>query len=49
MKVLEGVTQAGLGKVWLAGKEIKPEWQMKRDLLPPTFKNRWSDIPIARI
>ena len=29
MKVLDGINQSGLGKVWFAGRGIAPEWQMK--------------------
>lgn len=49
MKILDGINQSGLGKVWFAGRGIVPEWQMKRELLSPAYTTRWSDIPVARI
>ncbi|SPX51718.1 UmuC [Klebsiella pneumoniae] len=35
MKVLDGINNSGLGKIWFAGRGIAPEWQMKRDFLFP--------------
>ncbi len=33
MRVLDGINNSGLGKVWFAGRGIAPSWQMKRDML----------------
>ncbi|HHC4166355.1 TPA: DUF4113 domain-containing protein, partial [Klebsiella pneumoniae] len=49
MKVLDGINNSGLGKVWFAGRGIAPSWQMKRDMLSPAYTTRWRDIPVARI
>ena len=49
MKVLDGINHSGLGKVWFAGRGIAPEWQMKRDMLSPSYTTRWSDLPEATI
>ncbi|WP_435956158.1 Y-family DNA polymerase [Dryocola sp. BD626] len=49
MKVLDGINHSGLGKVWFAGRGIAPEWQMKRDMLSPSYTTRWSDLPVATI
>ncbi|HBU4937140.1 TPA: DUF4113 domain-containing protein, partial [Klebsiella pneumoniae] len=49
MRVLDGINNSGLGKVWFAGRGIAPSWQMKRDMLSPAYTTRWKDIPIARI
>jgi DNA polymerase V len=48
MKVLDGINHSGLGKVWFAGRGL-PEWQMKRDMLSPSYTTRWSDLPEATI
>ncbi|EBP9405952.1 translesion error-prone DNA polymerase V subunit UmuC, partial [Salmonella enterica] len=47
MKVLDRINHSGKGKIWLAGRGIAPEWQMKRDMLSPAYTTRWSDIPVA--
>lgn len=47
MKVLDGINNSGLGKVFFAGRGIAPEWQMKRDMLSPAYTTRWNEIPIA--
>jgi DNA polymerase V len=49
MKVLDDINHSGMGKVWFAGRGIKPEWQMKRDMLSPAYTTHWGDIPIAHI
>ena len=49
MKVLDGINNSGLGKVWFAGRGIAPEWQMKREMLSPAYTTRWSDIPAAKL
>ncbi|EAA5259624.1 DNA polymerase V subunit UmuC [Salmonella enterica subsp. enterica] len=49
MKVLDGINHSGLGKIWFAGRDIAPEWQMKRDMLSPAYTTKWSDIPVAHI
>lgn len=33
MRVLDGINNSGLGKVWFAGRGIAPSSQMKRDML----------------
>lgn len=47
MKVLDGINNSGLGKVFFAGRGIAPEWQMKREMLSPAYTTRWKDIPVA--
>ena len=49
MKVLDGINNSGLGKVWFAGRGMAPEWQMKREMLSPAYTTRWSDIPAAKL
>ncbi len=49
MKVLDGINQSGLGRVWFAGQGIDTEWKMKRDMLSPAWTTRWSDIPVAKV
>ncbi|EOB6051134.1 DUF4113 domain-containing protein [Salmonella enterica] len=49
MKVLDGINHSGLGKVWLAGRGIAPEWQMRRELLSPAYTTRWAELPVARL
>ncbi|ELQ6035278.1 Y-family DNA polymerase [Cronobacter sakazakii] len=49
MKVLDGINNSGLGKVFFAGRGIAPEWQMKREMLSPAYTTRWRDIPIAQL
>lgn len=49
MKVVDGINHSGLGKVWFAGRGITPEWQMKREMLSPSYTTRWSDLPEATI
>lgn len=49
MKVLDGINHSGLGNVWFAGRGIAPEWQMKREMLSPSYTTKWSDIPHAFI
>lgn len=49
MKVLDEINHSGLGKVWFAGRGIAPEWQMKREMLSPSYTTRWSDIPVAQL
>ncbi|MBJ0208910.1 Y-family DNA polymerase [Escherichia coli] len=49
MKVVDGINHSGLGKVWFAGRGIAPEWQMKREMLSPSYTTRWTDLPVARL
>ncbi|EDV3171445.1 Y-family DNA polymerase [Salmonella enterica subsp. enterica] len=49
MKIVDGINQSGLGKVWFAGRGIAPEWQMKRELLSPAYTTRWAELPVARL
>ena len=49
MKVLDGINQSGLGKVWFAGQGVDTGWQMKREMLSPAYTTRWSDIPVAHV
>ena len=49
MKVLDGINQSGLGKVWFAGQGVDTGWQMKREMLSPAYTTRWSELPVARI
>ncbi|MDI8977964.1 DUF4113 domain-containing protein, partial [Salmonella enterica subsp. enterica serovar Lubbock] len=35
------------GKVWFAGRGTAPEWQMKREMLSPSYTTQWTEIPIA--
>lgn len=47
MKVVDGITHSGLGRVQFAGRGIAPEWQMKREMLSPAYTTRWSELPVA--
>ena len=49
MKVLDGINQSGLGRMWFAGQGVNTEWKMKREMLSPSWTTRWSDIPVARV
>ena len=42
-----GIAQPGKGKVWFAGRGTAPEWQMKREMLSPSYTTQWTEIPIA--
>lgn len=49
MKALDGINHSGLGKFWFAGRGIAPEWQMKREMLPPAYTTRWKkELPVAK-
>ncbi|MFG3962921.1 DUF4113 domain-containing protein, partial [Escherichia coli] len=41
------MNQSGKGKVWFAGRGTAPEWQMKREMLSPSYTTQWTEIPIA--
>lgn len=47
MHVIDRINQSGLGQIGFAGKGIQPDWQMKRELLSPSWMTRWTDIPVA--
>ncbi|OAT15940.1 error-prone lesion bypass DNA polymerase V [Buttiauxella gaviniae ATCC 51604] len=32
MKVLDGINQSGLGKIWFSGRGIASEWKMNREM-----------------
>ncbi|MDE1188884.1 MAG: translesion error-prone DNA polymerase V subunit UmuC [Pantoea sp.] len=49
MKVLDGINQSGLGKVWFAGQGMDTEWKMKREMLSPGYTTRWNEIPVAHV
>ncbi|EBU5081965.1 translesion error-prone DNA polymerase V subunit UmuC [Salmonella enterica subsp. enterica] len=49
MKVIDGINHSGLGQIWFAGRGIAPEWQMKREMLSPSYTTKWSDLPRASI
>lgn len=49
MKVIDGINQSGLGKVWFAGQGINKAWTMRRELLSPCYTTRLQDIPAARL
>ncbi|EMV5758365.1 TPA: DUF4113 domain-containing protein, partial [Escherichia coli] len=47
MKTLDELNQSGKGNVWFAGRGTAPEWQMKREMLSPSYTTQWTEIPIA--
>ncbi|WP_158785446.1 Y-family DNA polymerase [Pantoea sp. BAV 3049] len=47
MKVLDGINHSGLGNVWFAGRGVAPDWQMKREMLSPSYTTNWTQIPTA--
>ncbi|HFO5775445.1 TPA: DUF4113 domain-containing protein, partial [Escherichia coli] len=47
MKTLDELNQSGKGKVWFAGRGTAPEWQMKQEMLSPSYTTQWTEIPIA--
>lgn len=49
MKVLDGINQSGLGHMWFARQGVSNEWQMKREMLSPSWSTRWDDISVARV
>lgn len=49
MKVLDGINQSGLGKLWFAGRGIAPEWKVKREMLRPDYTTRRAELPVATI
>ncbi|HFE3442936.1 TPA: translesion error-prone DNA polymerase V subunit UmuC [Klebsiella aerogenes] len=49
MRVVDGINVSGIGKIWFAGRGLAPEWQMKREMLSPSYTTKWSDIPVARL
>ena len=48
MRVLDGINNSGLGKVWFAGRGIAPEWPMKREMPSSAYTTRWKELPVAR-
>ncbi|ENB5831785.1 DUF4113 domain-containing protein, partial [Escherichia coli] len=44
---LDELNQSGKGKVWFAGRGTAPEWQMKQEMLSPSYTTQWTEIPIA--
>ncbi|MFP1768291.1 translesion error-prone DNA polymerase V subunit UmuC [Lonsdalea quercina] len=49
MNVIDKINHAGTGKVWFAGQDISPTWQMKREMLSPAYTTRWNELPVAKI
>lgn len=49
MKVLDGINNSGLRKVWFAGRGFAPEWKIEREMLSPAYTTRWAELPVARL
>ncbi|MGL1813929.1 UNVERIFIED_CONTAM: translesion error-prone DNA polymerase V subunit UmuC [Serratia marcescens] len=49
MKVIDGINQSGLGKVWFAGQGTNTAWAMRREMLSPRYTTRLQDIPVAKL
>ncbi|NIG98307.1 MAG: DUF4113 domain-containing protein [Serratia symbiotica] len=37
------------GRIWFAGQGIAKPWQMKREMLSPSYTTRLADIPWVRL
>lgn len=49
MGLLDSINHSGLGKIWFAGRGTDTGWQMKREMLSPSYMTRWDSIPSAMI
>lgn len=49
MTVLDKINKSGTGKMWFASQGISPKWQMKREMLSPSYTTKWKDIPIVKL
>ena len=47
--LLDSINHSGLGKIWFAGRGTDTGWQMKREMLSPSYMTRWDSIPSAMI
>ncbi len=47
--VLDGINQSGKGRVWFAGQGIQKSWEMKRQMLSPTYTTRFSDLMRVKV
>ena len=48
MEVLDKLNRAKTGSVYFASQKKTQDWQMKRELLSPSYTTRWADIPKVR-
>lgn len=49
MGLLDSINHSDLGKIWFAGRGTDTGWQMKREMLSPSYMTRWDSIPSAMI
>lgn len=49
MRLVDGINQSSMGKLWFAGQGVQKAWGMKREMLSPAYTTRISDIPVAFI
>lgn len=45
MKVLDDISQSGLGNLWFALQGVDNEWKLKGEMLSPTWMINWKNIP----
>ncbi|UIN02624.1 translesion error-prone DNA polymerase V subunit UmuC [Yersinia ruckeri] len=49
MQVIDRINRTGLGKVWFGGQGIEKRWDMKREMLSPSWTTNWKDLPKAKL
>lgn len=49
MEVLDELNKKdGQSTLYFASQGIQQQWQMKRDMVPPRYMTRYSDMPVVR-
>lgn len=48
MSVIDEINQRGIGRVSFAGQGTHKEWEMRRDLLSPSYTTRWDQLPVVK-
>lgn len=48
MSLMDKLNLQGRGTLYLAGQGIQQSWQMKREMLSPSYTTRLADVPTVR-
>lgn len=48
MALMDKLNKQGRGTLYFAGQDIQQSWQMKREMLPPCYTTKLSDVPLVR-
>lgn len=48
MKTLDNINSKGLGRVYLAAQGVGQSWQMNRNLMSPSYRSSWNELPKIR-